>query len=147
MLIKLLTLKIEDKTFALNIDCVERAIPSVEITVIPELPEFIKGIINYQGKIVPVINNRKLFLINDRETELSDIFIIVSVNSKYFCLICDATDDVITVSDTDIVNAKDISTNLNLTKGLIRKDDKILIIYDIDKFISLEEYELLKNIG
>ncbi|RYZ87453.1 MAG: chemotaxis protein CheW, partial [Moraxellaceae bacterium] len=49
------------KIFALDINYVERVTSSVEITTIPELPDYIRGVINYQTKIIPVINNRKLF--------------------------------------------------------------------------------------
>ena len=145
MLIKLLTLIIDDKTFALDITNIERVIPSVEITILPELPEYLHGVINYQGNIIPVINNRKLFLLDHKEIELTDMFIVVLSNSKYLCLISDSTDEIISCEDTEIVSTQNISQNITLSKGILKKDGKIVIIYDIDKFIGLEEYELIEK--
>lgn len=145
MLIKLLTLIIDDKTFALDITNIERVIPSVEITILPELPEYLHGVINYQGNIIPVINNRKLFLLDHKEIELTDMFIVVLSNSKYLCLISDSTDEIISCEDTEIVSTQNISQNITLSKGMLKKDGKIVIIYDIDKFIGLEEYELIEK--
>lgn len=143
MITNLLTLIIDDKIFALDINCVERVIPSVEITTIPELPDYIKGVINYQSKIIPIINNRKLFLIEEKEIDLEDMFIIISYNSKMFCIISDSTDEIISCEESDILNSKNISSNLKLTKGIIEKDGKIIIVYDINEFIQLEEYQFI----
>lgn len=145
MIINLLTLIIDDKIFALDINYVERVTSSVEITTIPELPDYIKGVINYQSKIIPVINNRKLFLIEDKEIDLEDMFIIVSYNSKMFCIISDSTDEIISCKESDILDSKSISSNLKLTKGIIEKEGKIIIVYDINEFIQFEEYQLIEK--
>ena len=145
MIINLLTLIIDDKIFALDINYVERVTSSIEITTIPELPDYIRGVINYQTKIIPVINNRKLFLIEDKEIELEDMFIIVSYNSKTFCIISDSTDEIISCQDSDILDSKSISSNLKLTKGIIEKEGKIIIVYDINEFIQFEEYQIIEK--
>lgn len=145
MIINLLTLIIDDKIFALDINYVERVTSSVEITTIPELPDYIKGVINYQSKIIPVINNRKLFLIEDKEIDLEDMFIIVSYNSKMFCIISDSTDEIISCKESDILDSKSISSNLKLTKGIIEREGKIIIVYDINEFIQFEEYQFIEK--
>lgn len=143
--VKLVVFKLFDHRFALKIDCVDSIVPIVEIDLLPNMPDYIAGVINFHGEIVPVINMHILLNISEKPLELSDQLILVKSKSSRYALWVDKTDEVITAFDTDIVNADDIVEGVPFLKAILKGKDGMIFINDVDKFLSSEELFLLNK--
>ncbi|MBC7473386.1 MAG: purine-binding chemotaxis protein CheW [Candidatus Sericytochromatia bacterium] len=141
----MLILKIDEENYALSINDIDRTIQALEITKLPDTPPTILGVINYHGQIIPVINMRKLFNLPEKEIDLTDIFVIANTSKRKLCLVVDGTSEVIKYSQKDVVDKSNISKGLKPIKELINHEGNILLIYDLDSFISLEEDEVFEK--
>ncbi|MFZ2959454.1 MAG: chemotaxis protein CheW [Candidatus Ozemobacteraceae bacterium] len=124
---------------ALPLSVVERVIRVVEITPLPKLPEFIRGVINLHGRVIPVIELRNRLGIPPRGMALDDRLIIARTSRRTVALLADSVVGIPELSDRDLVSA---DTNLPFAgdiKGMAKLDDELIPIYDLDQFLSLDE--------
>lgn len=130
---------LDDRRYALPLDVVERIIPAVELTPLPKAPEIVLGLINIRGRIVPVFNIRRRFRLPDRETELTDHFIIAHTSKRTVALPADSASGVIQVFEGEKTEVTDILPALDYVKGVVKLEDGLLLIHDLESFLSLEE--------
>lgn len=138
-LIKLVAFALDAQKFAVPLSFVERVVPVTEITHLPKAPEIVIGIVNMQGKIIPVINIRKRFRLPIREIELSDRFIISQTSKRPVAIMVDAIDGVIEYPEHKVIEAEKILPGLEYIEGVIKSEDGMVLIHDLDKFLSLDE--------
>lgn len=126
-----LTFVIEDNEFAIEIKYTKEIIGIQHITVVPGVPEYIRGIINLRGKIVAVMDMRKRF--NKTEVAYSErtSIIIIEIEDLEVGLIVDKVVDVISIKDEQV-----IESDTEYIKGIGRVDDKIRLIIDCKKIIG-----------
>jgi purine-binding chemotaxis protein CheW len=134
---------LDDQRYALHLGVVERVIPAVEITPLPKAPEIVLGLINIRGKIIPTLNMRRRFRLPERETELKDHFIIANTSKRTLAIPADMVSGVIQVSDEEITEAMDILPGLEYVEGVVRLKEGLLLIHDLERFLSLEEETIL----
>ena len=84
--LRLVPFLLDDHRYALHLGVVERVIPAVEITPLPKAPEIVLGLINIRGKIIPTLNIRRRLQLPERETELTDHFIIANTPKRTVAL-------------------------------------------------------------
>ena len=144
-LLRLVPFFLDDRRYALHLDVVERIIPAVEITPLPKAPEIVLGLINIRGRIVPVLNIRRRFRLPDRETELTDHFIIADTSKRTVALPADSASGVIQIFEGEITEATDILPALEYVKGVVKLKDGLLLIHDLESFLSLEEETALNE--
>jgi purine-binding chemotaxis protein CheW len=137
--VQLVTFLLGDRRYALHLRAVERVIPSVDITPIPKAPEIVLGLINLRGKIIPVLNVRRRFSLPERQIELQDHFIIASTSRRVVALPVDSTGGVIEVSDQEVTEASQVLSGLEHVEGVVKLRDGMLLIPDLEWFLSLEE--------
>ncbi|MEW6194594.1 MAG: chemotaxis protein CheW [Bacteroidota bacterium] len=142
----LLVFSLEKRKYALNVECVERIIPSVSITPLPGAPTIIRGVIKLHEKIVPIANIHKRFEISDHEINLSDQIIIADTGKRIIGLLVDSVHDVIPSDEEKIVPADKILKSLQYVEGIVQAEDGLIIIHNLEKFLSLEEVQTLDNI-
>ncbi|MBI5194000.1 MAG: purine-binding chemotaxis protein CheW [Nitrospirae bacterium] len=135
----ILVFTLDDLLFALRTSSVERTIRMVEITPLPKAPEIVLGIINVQGLIVPVVNIRNRFQLPDKESGLTDSIIIVSTGVRKLGIVVDTVKDVIELDESKIVSPPDIINGIEHVEGILKLEDGMVLIHDINKFLSLEE--------
>ncbi len=141
--IKLVAFKLFDQRFALNAQCVDRIIQIVEINSIAKMPDYISGVINMHGEIIPVINMHILFNKSERQLELSDKLIIVNSYSIKYALWIGSNIEVLEIEEDDITSSENIIEGIPYLQGIIRKKGELIFINDVDKFISPEELQIL----
>ncbi len=130
---------LDDHRYALHLGVVERVIPAVEITPLPKAPEIVLGLINIRGKIIPTLNIRRRFRLPEREVELKDHFIIASTSKRTVALPADSVSGVIQIFEGEITEAMDILPGLEYVEGVVRLKDGLLLIHNLEGFLSLEE--------
>ena len=140
---KLLIFAIAALRCALDIATVERIIRAVEITPLPKAPDIVLGIINIRGRVIPVLNIRKRFGLPEREISINDSLIIAETLARPVALVVDEVSGVIEYNDAAVVKPGDIVPGLEYIDGVVKLNDGLVLIHDLDKFLSLEEEQLL----
>lgn len=143
-----LTFLIGNECYGIEIRYVTEIIGMQVITELPELPDYVKGIINLRGKIIPVIDIRLRFKKNAREYNDRTCVIVVEILELSIGLIVDSVADVLTIPEDDIVdppNVNKASGNRYINKiGKIGNAVKLLL--DCDKLLSENDYENINEV-
>jgi len=117
----------------------------VEISPLPKAPEIVLGVINVQGRIVPVFNVRKRFRLPERETSLSDQLIVAQTSRRTVAMLVDAVSGVVAYPEQQVITADRVLPGLEYLEGVAKLDGGMILIHDLDKFLSLEEETTLDN--
>jgi purine-binding chemotaxis protein CheW len=134
---------LEDKTFALPLDPVERVVRAVEITTLPEAPAIVCGIINYRGTVLPVIDIRSGFHLPRRDLRLSDQFIIVQTAVHRIALLVDTVIGDIEKNPGDVIPPSDLFDGVEFLIGVIKLEEGVMLIPDLDKILTHKETRAL----
>lgn len=129
---------LDDQRFALRLAAVERVIQVVEITPLPRAPEIILGAINMHGRVIPVFNPRRRLALAPRALELDDQFIVAHAAQRTVALLVDRVTGVIAVRDDQMVAAAQVAP-VPYVQGVVKLEDGLLLIHDLDAFLSLDE--------
>jgi purine-binding chemotaxis protein CheW len=141
---KFLTFKLGDESYGIEIKHVTEIIGIQPITGIPELPQYIKGIINLRGKIIPVMDVRLRFKKPPIEYDDRTCVIVVDVKEISIGLIVDMVSEVMSIPDTNIVLPPNISgSGSKYIKGIGKVGNDVKLFLDCDKLISKEEADTL----
>ncbi len=135
---------IDDQRYALPLSVVERVVPVVAITPLPEAPEAVAGVINWQGRIIPVLDCRKHFHLSLREVELSDQLLIARTSLRTVALLVDRVEGVMEAADGEIVAANEILPGMEAQAALKLPDGRIVLVQDFEQALSLEDREQLE---
>jgi len=145
-----LTFKLEDEVFALDITKVREVLDFTSITKVPKTPEFMRGVINLRGSVVPVVDLRLKFGMSKTEKTVNTCIIIteVTVDGETTILgaLADSVQEVMDLEPDHIEPAPKIGTRLNteFIRGMGKRDSAFIIILDIDKVFSIEELALVQ---
>ena len=143
---QLVVFTLDDQRYALRLLSVERIIRVVEITPLPKAPDIVLGIVNVQGRVIPVVNIRKRFRLPEREINLSDQLIIASTSKRPVALLTDAVNAVIEQSGKRTIMSEDIMPGIKYIEGVVKLEDGLILIHDLDKFLSLEEEKAMDEV-
>jgi purine-binding chemotaxis protein CheW len=136
---------LDEQRYALDLSDVETTVRAVEVTPLPKAPEIVLGVVNVQGRIVPVVNIRKRFRLPEREIELSDRLIIAHTRRRAVALMVDSVSGVIEHSEQEVVAASEILPDLEYAEGVVKLKDGMVLIHDLDSFLSLDEEKTLDD--
>ena len=134
---------LDEPRYALYLSAVERIVRAVEITPLPRAPEIVLGVINAQGRILPVLDIRKRFRLPAREMKLDDRFIIARTSRRQVALVVDSVVGVHELTEREMVSAKQALPFAQYLKGVAKVEDNLVLIHDLDQFLSLDEERVL----
>lgn len=129
----------------MHFSAVERVIRAVEVTPLPKAPEIVPGVVNIQGRIIPVVNIRKRFRLPEREMDLSDQFIIAHTSRRTVALVVDAVSSVIERSEQEVIAVEKILPEMEYVKAVVKLKDGIILILNLEKFLFFEEEKMLDD--
>ena len=141
--VSLLVFSLDSYRYALFLPAVERVVPVVETTPLPRAPEIVGGLIDYQGTVLPVLNIRERFRLPGRERELSDQLILAHTARRLVALEVDSVHGVIDYHEDDVAAAENIVPATQYVESVLRLADGLVLIHDLDGFLSLGEEEVL----
>jgi purine-binding chemotaxis protein CheW len=145
-----LTFKLDQEIYALDITQVREVLDFSEITKVPRMPEFMRGVINLRGGVVPVVDLRLKFGMSKTEKTVDTCVIIIDLTiegeTTFLGVLADSVQEVMTMEPDQISPPPKIGTRLDtkFIKGMGKKNDEFVIIIDIDKVFSLEEVSVLQ---
>ncbi len=151
--IQYLTFNLDKETFALDISRVREVLDYTQVTKVPRTPEFMRGVINLRGTVVPVVDLRIKFGLARTEKTVNTCIIIaeVTVDNETTVLgaLADSVQEVIDLEPGAIEPAPRIGTRLNteFIKGMGKQHEKFLMILDIDKIFSGGELAIVQEAG
>lgn len=143
--IQLVVFSLDELRYALHLFTVERIIASVAATSLPKAPDIVLGVINVHGNILPLLNLRKRFNLPEKEMDLSDQIIIAHISRRTVALVVDEVLSVIDISPQEMITAEEIVPGMEYIEGVTKLKDGMILIHDLDKFLSLEEEEMLEK--
>ncbi|MCE5281646.1 MAG: chemotaxis protein CheW [Deltaproteobacteria bacterium] len=148
-----LSFKLDDEVFALDIWKVREVLDYTEITKVPKTPDFMKGVINLRGGVVPVVDMRLKFGLPEAEKTVNTCIIIIEVTvdgeTTVLGALVDSVQEVLDLEPGQIEPAQRIGTRLrtDFIKGMGKRDNRFLMILDIDKIFSADELAIVENTG
>ena len=101
-------------------------------------PDFVMGTINYHGDFLPVVNLRKIFLLPQRDLELSDQLILATTQKSKVALWVDAVNEIAELTDDEITKTDTILMDISYMDSLFKLRDGIVLIHELDKFLTAE---------
>ncbi|MFO7930380.1 MAG: chemotaxis protein CheW [Desulfosalsimonas sp.] len=146
---KYLTFLLEDESYGIEILKVQEIIGMQTITRIPRTPEYVKGVINLRGKVIPVIDLRLRFGIEAAEVSRKTCIIVVQVSksdaSVTMGIVVDEVSEVLEISSNEIEPAPSFGTRVETSfiLGMAKTEDSVKILLDIDRIMSEEEMDAL----
>ncbi|MBN2714684.1 MAG: chemotaxis protein CheW [Deltaproteobacteria bacterium] len=142
-----LTLQLGKEFFAIEITKVREVLDYINITKVPRTPDFMLGVINLRGNVVPVVDLHLTLGMPKQERTVDTCIIIVEVQIGVETILigalADAVQEVVNIPDTDISPPPKIGVKLNteFLRGMGKQNDQFLIILNIDKVLTTQEIE------
>ena len=145
-LIQLVSFRLGQEEFGIDILKVQEINRMVEITKVPQAPHYCEGVINLRGKVIPVVDLRKKFDMETAERDKNTRIIVCDVNSKVVGMIVDAVEEVLRIQDSKIEPPPEIitSSTVDYIKGVAKMEKRLLIFLDITK-IAIELNKDMEN--
>lgn len=148
-----LTFIMAEEEYGVDILCVQEIRGWESATPLPNAPPHIKGVINLRGTIVPIVDLRQCFGMAAIEYTAVTVVIVLKVEtdkgSRIMGIVVDAVSDVYTLADTEMKSAPDLgdAVNTDYIRGLVSVDEKMVILLEIDKLLSMEDLPDLSQVS
>lgn len=142
---KYLTFILKDETYGIGILKVKEIIGMMPITLVPKTPDFIKGVINLRGKVIPVMDLRLKFAMAGIPYTERTCIIVVEIDSESSTvlvgIVVDAVSEVLNIREKEIEEPPVLGPALNseYILGLAKKEDGVKILLNIDRVLSVDE--------
>lgn len=147
-----LTFKLAEEVFAVDISKVREVLDFTTVTKVPRTPDFMRGVINLRGSVVPVVDMRLKFGMSQTEKTVNTCIIIVEISldneTTILGALADSVQEVMDLEPDQIEPAPRIGARLRteFIKGMGKKEDHFIMILDIDKIFSSEELALVQDV-
>ncbi|WP_045860420.1 chemotaxis protein CheW [Teredinibacter purpureus] len=148
-----LTFIMAEEEYGVDILCVQEIRGWESATPLPNAPSHIKGVINLRGTIVPIVDLRQCFGLKAIEYTGVTVVIVLKVQmedgDRIMGIVVDAVSDVYSLSKTDMRAAPDLGSavNTDFIRGLVNVQEKMVILLDIDKLLTLDDVPNLSNLA
>ena len=135
----LVIFRLGEQRYGLPLACVERIVRMVEVSPLPKAPKIVLGVIDVAGRIVPVFDIRQRFGLPPREPNPLDQLILARTALGSAALIVDETSGVLESEAESTTAPHEVMPKLEFVSGILRRDDGLIFIHDLDAFLSGEE--------
>ncbi|MCE8002339.1 chemotaxis protein CheW [Billgrantia ethanolica] len=144
-----LVFSLGEEEYAIDILKVQEIRGYENVTRIANAPDFIKGVTNLRGVIVPIVDLRIKFHLDKVEYGGQTVVIVVNVEDRVVGIVVDGVSDVMTLSPDQIKPAPEFGVTLSsdFLSGLGSLDDRMLVIVDIDKLLTSDEMALVESVA
>ncbi len=144
---QLVVFSLAAETYGVDIGTVQEIMRMQDITRVPKTPEFVEGVINLRGKVIPVVDLRKKFSLEVTEYTKETRIVWVNIGGQDIGMIVDAVTEVLRISDESVEPPSSVITGSDseYLKGIAKLDDKMIILLDLDSMLSDREKGLLNS--
>ncbi len=148
-ILQLVGFKIGQEEFGINILAVQEIIKIIDITTVPNASDYIAGVINLRGRIIPIVHLRKRLHLPVIETDKNTRIIVVEIEGKTIGFIVDEVQEVLRIS-TDITEKPPelvAGVDSEYITAVAKLDNRLLILLDLDKTLANDDLEELNNVA
>ncbi len=147
-LMQLVTFSIGEEEFGVDILKVQEIIRMMEITKVPRAPDFVEGVINLRGKVIPIIDLRKRFGLSTRDHDKHARIIVIEINNMIVGFVVDSVSEVLRIPSNTVEPPPPVVSGLEseYISGVGKLEDRLLILLDLDRLLSGEERDVLTGI-
>ena len=144
-LLQLVTFSIGEEEFGVNILKVQEIIRTMEITKVPRAPDFVEGVINLRGKVIPIIDLRRRFGLAPRGHDKNTRIIVIEINNIIVGFVVDAVSEVLRIPASTVEPPPPVVAGVesDYVSGVGKLQDRLLIMLDLDRLRSSEDMEAL----
>ncbi len=148
--LQLVSFNLGTEEFGVDIGMVQEIVRMPEITRVPRTPEFVEGVVNLRGKIIPVVDLRKRFRLPVTENTKSTRIIIVTMNGRTVGMIVDGVSEVRRISADSVEPTPEMvasAIDASYLKGIAKLEGRLLILLDLNLVLNQEEQKQLTSVG
>jgi purine-binding chemotaxis protein CheW len=141
--------RIGDETFGVRISTVREIVRVPEITAVPNAPDYIEGVINLRGKIIPVMDLRKRFGVKDVEPNKKNRILVVEVDDKVVGLIVNSASEVLKIPPSEVVAPSSMfqEGEVSCVTGVGKLNGRLVILLDTAKIMQRGELRSLEKVA
>ena len=144
--LRLVVFALDEQRYALHLAAVERILRLVEVIPLPKAPDIVLGVVNVHGTVVPVVNVRRRFHLPELEADPTHRLILTHTARRPVALVVDKAEGVIETDRDEVTGAEGILPRLEYVEGVVKLPDGLVLIHDLDLFLSLDEERELERI-
>ncbi len=140
--------KLDNEEYGINISDVQSIEELQSIVAVPDMPEYVKGVINLRGQVIPVIDMRLKLSMEDREYDDRNCIVIVKINESNVGLIVDTVSEVVNIPENNVDPApsfKESEQNNKYISGIGKIGDDVKILLDVSELLNKTELEEIKT--
>ena len=138
---KFLTFRVDKEIYGVDLLSIREIKGWTETTRLPNSPEFMKGVINLRGAVIPIFDLKGRFDMGVTQASEKHVVIIIAVGERLIGILVDAVSDIIEVYESDIKQAPQMEMKLDdkFVNGLISVEDKMVVVLDIDSLFDSKD--------
>ena len=142
------TFKLDNETYGINVMRVQEVLRYTEIAPVPGAPSYVLGIINLRGNVVTVIDTRQRFGLMNAEISDNTRIVIIEADKQVVGIMVDSVAEVVYLRQSEIENAPNVGNeeSAKFIQGVCNKNNELLILVELDKMMSEEEWSELESI-
>ena len=142
------TFKLDNETYGINVMRVQEVLRYTEIAPVPGAPSYVLGIINLRGNVVTVIDTRQRFGLMNAEISDNTRIVIIEADKQVVGIMVDSVAEVVYPRQSEIETAPNVGNeeSAKFIQGVCNKNNELLILVELDKMMSEEEWSELESI-
>jgi purine-binding chemotaxis protein CheW len=142
------TFKLDNETYGINVMRVQEVLRYTEIAPVPGAPTYVLGIINLRGNVVTVIDTRQRFGLMNAEISDNTRIVIIEADKQVVGIMVDSVAEVVYLRQSEIETAPNVGNeeSAKFIQGVCNKNNELLILVELDKMMSEEEWSELESI-
>lgn len=144
-LLQLVTFSIGEEEFGVNILKVQEINRTMEITKVPRAPNFVEGVINLRGKVIPIIDLRSRFGLASKPEDKDTRIIVIEINNVIVGFVVDAVSEVLRIPASTVEPPPPVVAGVesDYISAVGKLKDRLLIMLDLDKILTTEDIDML----
>lgn len=142
------TFKLDNETYGINVMRVQEVLRYTEIAPVPGAPSYVLGIINLRGNVVTVIDTRQRFGLDTAEVTDNTRVVIIEADKQVVGILVDSVAEVVYLRQSEVETAPNVGNeeSAKFIQGVCNKNNELLILVELDKMMSEEEWSELESI-
>ena len=148
LVLQWVTFKLQEETYGINVMQVQEVLRYTEIAPVPGSPDYVLGIINLRGNVVTVIDTRSRFGLSPADVTDNSRIVIIEAEKQVLGIMVDSVAEVVYLKGSEIDTAPNVGTDesARFIQGVSNRDGELLILVDLNKLLSDEEWEEIRSI-
>ena len=145
---QLVVFDLASEVYGVNIGAVREIIRIMDITRVPKTPEFVEGIINLRGKVIPVVDLRRRFSLPVSEENKENRIVVVDIGGQDIGVVVDAVTEVLRISSDLVEPPSSVITTADsaFLLGIAKLDDRLIILLDLERVLTDHERAELSDV-